>query len=387
MAVVGLLTICQVLLWVFREDLPSLSWRSTALSPERFPGPLSGLTAIDVALGSVGAALFLGASVAVLRASYREATAPPWLAPALLLAAFSHLHYMLFPTVFTDSVSTGDLLRVGFSVTLLAGLMWEIRLALLAERDRAQELALAYRAEQARAGQLEEMDRSKAELFGMLTHELIQPIAVIRGFLYTLRDRWRDLDEGTRLQLLEKMGRQSDRLRDLAEEAVRASGFEASGFELSTRSQTASELARMAVEATGGLEGRLRLDMDPSAAEAWVEADPARVLQIFTNLFSNARNYAHPGTPIEIRVRRSGDEVVFGLIDRGPGIAAEEIEGLFRRSSSFDGEVAGGPHRAGLGLYLSKRIAEAHGGRIWVESELGRGSCFSFTLPVVEPEP
>ena len=112
-----------------------------------------------------------------------------------------------------------------------------------------------------------------------------------------------------------------------------------------------------------------------------VLADRDRVLQVFSNLLSNAIKFTPEGGTIRVSAQVRGNEVVFSVADSGPGIAPDEIGYLFDRFWQATHARRAG---AGLGLAIAKGIVEAHGGRIWVESELGRGTVFAFSLPAVQ---
>jgi signal transduction histidine kinase len=112
-----------------------------------------------------------------------------------------------------------------------------------------------------------------------------------------------------------------------------------------------------------------------------VRADDARLERILMNLLSNAQKYSVPETPIQVQAREAGEAIVLQVIDRGHGIHPDDLPHLFERFYRAKGE-----HRAdgiGLGLYITKLMVEAHGGTIAVQSEVGKGSTFSFTLPIV----
>ncbi len=114
-----------------------------------------------------------------------------------------------------------------------------------------------------------------------------------------------------------------------------------------------------------------------------VMADPDRLERILANLLSNALKYSEPDTEVTVALSRRDGEVVTSVADRGRGIPAEEMPVLFQPYQRA--EMVGAPlERLGLGLYVTKGLVEAHGGRIWVESEVGKGSTFSFTLPAVQ---
>lgn len=121
---------------------------------------------------------------------------------------------------------------------------------------------------------------------------------------------------------------------------------------------------------------RIPVDLPP------VSADPDRLERIFTNLLTNAFKYSPPETEITLGARVLDHQVLIEVVDRGAGISAEDLPHLFERFyRSEGGSTAGG---MGLGLFITKMLVDAHGGRIWVESEVGKGSAFYFTLPTAE---
>jgi signal transduction histidine kinase len=123
----------------------------------------------------------------------------------------------------------------------------------------------------------------------------------------------------------------------------------------------------------------LRLERDVPAALPAIRCDRARVQQVLSNLVGNAIKFAPKGSAIRIAAAASAREVRFDVSDQGPGIAEEEAQHLFDRYWRGGADGATG---AGLGLYIAKGIVDAHGGRIWVETQAGAGATFCFTLPV-----
>jgi signal transduction histidine kinase len=111
-----------------------------------------------------------------------------------------------------------------------------------------------------------------------------------------------------------------------------------------------------------------------------VPFDAARVFQVLANLLSNAFKFTPPNGQVVVRVERVDDAVRFGVCDTGAGIAPEKLREIFERFHQLDSHDRRG---VGLGLYISKSIVRGHGGRIWVESEVGEGSTFYFTLPIL----
>jgi len=109
--------------------------------------------------------------------------------------------------------------------------------------------------------------------------------------------------------------------------------------------------------------------------------DSRRIGQVLDNLIDNAFKYSPTGTEITISAQRNGSDLLVSVADQGPGIAAEELEHIFERMYRIEKRLDSGADGVGLGLYICQRLVEAHGGMIWAESTLGRGTTIKFTLP------
>jgi signal transduction histidine kinase len=125
-----------------------------------------------------------------------------------------------------------------------------------------------------------------------------------------------------------------------------------------------------------------RIHLEVAAEVAPVLVDHDRLDRIFTNLLSNAFKYADPETPVQVRVFAQEGEITVSVTDHGRGIPPDDVAHLFQRFYRAKGESRA--KGIGLGLYITKQLVDAHGGRIWIESEVGKGSTFTFTLPVTE---
>jgi signal transduction histidine kinase len=125
--------------------------------------------------------------------------------------------------------------------------------------------------------------------------------------------------------------------------------------------------------------GRIQLDLPADLPP--VLADPGRLEVILRNLIENAQKFSEAETPITVAAHRQNGEIVVSVTDQGIGIAPDDVPNIFDRF--YRVERMRKAEGTGLGLYITKRLVEAHGGCIWVESEVGKGSTFSFTLPVV----
>ncbi len=126
---------------------------------------------------------------------------------------------------------------------------------------------------------------------------------------------------------------------------------------------------------------RIDVQVPPGLPPVWV--DPGRLERILANLWSNALKYSTPGTPVSVNAYRRDGEIVTAITDRGPGIPPEDLPRLFQRYTRA-GAAREAREGLGLGLYITRRLVEAHNGRIWAESTVGVGSTFSFSLPIAQ---
>ena len=231
---------------------------------------------------------------------------------------------------------------------------------------------------------LEEMERLRAEFLGMVSHELRTPLTSIKGSAATLTEAASDLDPAEMLQFFRIIGEQADHMRDLIGDLLDVARIETG--ELSVAPAPA-DVASLVDEArsrfqSGGGRNNLRIDLSPELP--LVMADGRRIIQVLNNLLTNAARHSHEASAIGVSAVREGYHVAVSVTDEGRGIAAERLPHLFRKFSRIDGEdrrrdIAG----SGLGLAICKGIVEAHGGRIWAESDgPGLGARFTFTIPV-----
>ncbi len=227
---------------------------------------------------------------------------------------------------------------------------------------------------------------ARDEVLAVVSHDLRNPLNVISlGATYLLKRLPQGAEGTSWRKQAELMRRSADQavhlIQDLLEVAKIESGrlsVERQPLDVCRLVDDAIELHRPLAEAR-----RLRLEREVEAELPRVQADRGRVLQVFSNLIGNALRYTPEGGRITVRARREGRFVRFFVSDTGKGIAPEHLPHLFERYWQPKGTREG----AGLGLPIAKGIVEAHGGYILVESEPGKGSTFSFTLPVDEAPP
>ena len=233
---------------------------------------------------------------------------------------------------------------------------------------------------------LEELERLRADFLGMVSHELRAPLTSIKGSAATVLGASSALDPAEMLQFFRIIDEQTDHMRGLISDLLDAGRIEAGTLSVSPDPTEVAGLvdqARNTFLSSGGRHA-LRIDLPPDLPR--VLADSRRIVQVLTNLFSNAARHSPESSPIRVAAARDGVYVALSVADDGQGVPADQLPHLFRKHAG----VAGGDRERGgggfgLGLAICKGLVEAHGGRIWAESGgAGEGTRFTFTIPVIE---
>ena len=228
---------------------------------------------------------------------------------------------------------------------------------------------------------LRELERRRAEFLAVVSHELRAPLTSIKGSAATVLGSAADLDPAVVRQFLRIIEGQADHMHDLVSDLLDVARIETSTLPVSPEP---AELAVMADGArsaftSGGGKQSLAIDIAPDLPR--VLADRRRIVQVLVNLLSNAARHSPESSVIRVGAERDGVRVAISVADEGRGIPAEHLPLLFGKFSAARSEDQGGD--TGLGLAICKGIVEAHGGRIWAESDgPGLGARFTFTLPV-----
>jgi len=228
---------------------------------------------------------------------------------------------------------------------------------------------------------LRELDRMKSEFISNVSHELRTPLHSIGGFAkLLLEDKVPDAD--TRQEFLGIIDKQSEHLGGLIDSLLDISRLESGKFQIQKRLQPVRSLILEAIDSIYSLATEKEITVTQDIPEALPElrVDGGRLKQVMVNLLSNAIKFSDPGGSVTVRSEVQDKELLVQVIDRATGIPEAAIPHLFSRFYRAGSSASVGG--TGLGLYISKQIVEAHGGRIWVESKVGEGSTFSFTLPL-----
>lgn len=290
------------------------------------------------------------------------------------------------------------LLYIVLGVGLIMGAVWW-RSAHLEARARRLEKLIAQRTTevQEQAEQLEAYNRElrqtnealqdaleqKSELLGIAAHDLKNPLFGIRGLSeILLEDADLDASMHRKVQLIhDSAGETLELINDLLESAAASSGqvqLETERLDMNSVAEWLVNSFRPQAEKKGQ-----ELAFASSDEDCTVEADEQRLREAMGNLVSNAIKYSPKEAAIEVEVERVEDEVRFVVRDEGPGLSKEEQKNLFAPFQRLSPEPTAGEASSGLGLYIVKQLVEMHGGRVWVESEVGEGSTFTLALPAV----
>lgn len=246
--------------------------------------------------------------------------------------------------------------------------------ARIAGSDRSvQLLVISLR----RAERRQRLDATRSELVSTVSHELRSPLTSVKGFTKTLLAKWDYFTDEQKRQMLATVNEDTDRVTRLLGELLDVSRIDAGRLHLRRQMVDVPEIvSRVTDRMAARTEQADRIETKFNGKLPRLYADPDKMEQVFTNLIENAMKYGEGQVSVSARVH---DEVVqFTVADQGVGIPPSHLVHIFTKFFRRPGERRTG---TGLGLYITKGIVEAHGGRIWAQSEQGQGSRFHFTLP------
>ncbi|MHB9109951.1 MAG: sensor histidine kinase [Armatimonadota bacterium] len=234
-------------------------------------------------------------------------------------------------------------------------------------------------AQEAREQLLEQMNT----FVHMVSHDLRAPLTIMLGHADLLKELCGSGDDPA-AECADAVMRGVKRMNAMIDDLVEAARLEGGQMRLDLQPVALADyLPSFLARNTGVLHpDRINIEVAPGATP--VLADGARMERILINLLTNAQKYSAAGTPIQLNVYPQDQQLTVSIVDQGPGISSDDLPHLFDRFYRAQGERRA--EGIGLGLYITRLLVEAHGGRIWVESAVGKGSTFSFTLPVAEKQ-
>ncbi len=235
-----------------------------------------------------------------------------------------------------------------------------------------------------------ELEALKNEFLANISHDLRTPITCIRGSLQLLCDTSVNQLSPTQEKFAKLALNNVERLSRLINDLLDLSKLESNKFTIKPIPFHVDNLIQSLVNEFGAWSKTKGITIQTKIEKPLeIEADQDRISQVLTNLIGNALKFTPSGGTVTVEGRRSADllKIEVGVRDTGPGIAKNDFQKLFEKFSRIESQAMQGVSGTGLGLTIAKEIVELHGGRIWVESEEGKGSYFAFELPIKRPPP
>jgi signal transduction histidine kinase len=231
---------------------------------------------------------------------------------------------------------------------------------------------------------LVELDQLKNKFLGIAAHDLRNPIGIVKSYVRLFLDGYLGSLDDSQKQVMQRMELVSETMLNLINDLLDVSAIEAGHLELDKKEVNLVAYLRDVHSANAMLarakEIDLALDVPPDLPTVMMDAN--RINQVINNLITNAIKFSFPKTTITLGARAVDHQVQIFVQDQGQGIPDSEIGKLFTDFGRTSVKPTGGERSTGLGLAIVKRMVEAHGGQIWVESQVGAGSTFTFTLPL-----
>jgi len=242
--------------------------------------------------------------------------------------------------------------------------------------------------------------KPEPDAISVLSHELLSPLTLIKGYAATLLQLGEDISEEQKKQYLRSIESASNRLAGLLENFRDISRIEAGTLNLAVEPTSLPDLLRKTISETQYQTTKHIIKLRLARPLPRVNIDRRKTEQLMTNLLGNAMKYSPQGGEIEVSARQVRDEdeleealgdpslavppcLIVSIIDSGIGIPEEDLNKIFHKFYRVDNRLTRTTSGAGLGLYICKIIVEAHGGHIWAESKSGEGSAFHFSIPIV----
>lgn len=231
----------------------------------------------------------------------------------------------------------------------------------------------------------QDLESMKLDFVSMAAHELRTPLTSVMGYLSVFMEEYGKLLDVEPKMLLGRVEIAARQLIMLVETILSASRIEKGAFTITTEPIDWKPVVEQIVDSFQERAHDKHIELNfnkQTPIQAKVFADKLRLGEVVTNLLSNAISYTREGGSVNVEIEETPDNIITHITDNGEGIPAAAIPHLFTKFYRVMGKLEQGSKGTGLGLFISKAIIEMHNGKIWVESELGKGSTFSFLLPV-----
>jgi signal transduction histidine kinase len=240
----------------------------------------------------------------------------------------------------------------------------------------------AYEAERSTVEELRRLSALRADFVSLVSHELRAPMASVVGSAQTLQQRWRELSPDQRESFLALIGSETERLATLVGDVLDTSRIEAGTFSYRFEDVDVAGLVRESVANVALAQDEVEVDAEVREELPHIRGDRDRLRQVLTNLIDNAVKYSPAGERVRVSAYRENSVVRVDVADRGPGVPTEQQRLIFEKFGRASTPGSPGKPGTGLGLFIARSIAEAHGGSLEVHSAPAQGATFTLTLPM-----
>jgi signal transduction histidine kinase len=238
----------------------------------------------------------------------------------------------------------------------------------------------SYEAEHATVEELRRLSALRADFVSLVSHELRSPMAAVIGSAKTLHERWRELSPDQRESFLALIEHETNRLAELVSDVLDTSRIETGSFSYSFADVDVGELVQESAAAAGSVQDEVQVTASVHRPLPLVRGDRERLRQVIANLVDNAVKYSPAGGEVEVEALAENGRINVDVRDRGPGVAPEHQSLIFEKFGRVSGEQS--KPGTGLGLFIARSIAEAHGGSLDVHVRPGAGAVFRLAIPV-----
>lgn len=235
--------------------------------------------------------------------------------------------------------------------------------------------------------EFEELQKQKDELFAIIIHDIKNPAALIKSLVELLRSY--DLTATEQQEIIEDIIETTSKIVTLSQEVSRILALESSVIKLDLDTLQINDIIKDVARRNQIMAGNKNIEMlfDLDEKIPLTLLDHQKIDEVIDNLISNAIKFSHKNGSIRLKSYELEGNIVVEVSDNGLGLSEEDIKEAFQRGARLSAKPTGGEPSSGFGLWIVKKLVEAHRGRVWVKSTLGKGSTFAFSIPIKEPEP